>query len=163
MVETVHANPWFSVTRAERDGDEWYRVIRPDSAMLIARDDAGRLLMVRGRRDTVPGVAYEFPSGTVEAGEHASGAALRETVEETGWSAVNPVLIGSFVESPGMSSSSCAVFLAELGTAGEQRLERGEDWEPVLVEPDRLDIEVLAGKVLDSGTLAALALYRSVR
>jgi ADP-ribose pyrophosphatase len=146
VVETVHANPWFSVTRAERDGGEWYRVIRPDSAMLIACDGAGRLLMVRGRRDTVSGVAYEFPSGAVEAGEHASAAALRETVEETGWSAVDPVLIGSFVESPGVSPSSCSVFLAELGAVGEQRLERGEDWDPILVELDQFDIEVRAGQ-----------------
>lgn len=50
---------------------------------------SGKVLVLR-RKNGV----WEFPGGSVEFGEHPEHAALRETEEETGLKARNPVLLG---------------------------------------------------------------------
>ncbi len=50
---------------------------------------AGRVLVLKRKNGF-----WEFPGGGVEFGEHPERAALRETEEETGLKARNPVLLG---------------------------------------------------------------------
>jgi ADP-ribose diphosphatase len=71
----------------------------------------GDLLMIEGMRDTTgPDSCFELPSGTIEAGERAEDAAIRELREETGFTAHTLLRIGEFVEAPGVSASRCIVF-----------------------------------------------------
>jgi 8-oxo-dGTP pyrophosphatase MutT (NUDIX family) len=49
------------------------------SAAVVARDDAGRILLIRSPRR-----GWEMPGGQVELGESAEAAAIRETREESG-------------------------------------------------------------------------------
>lgn len=50
---------------------------------------AGRVLVLKRKNGF-----WEFPGGGVEFGEHPERAAVRETQEETGLKASNPVLLG---------------------------------------------------------------------
>lgn len=155
----VHSNPWFSISLSETGGQRWFRVQRPDSAMLVGRTAHGHLLLVEGTRDTTgDGTYLEFPCGAIDTGESPEDAAKRETREETGFSASSLVRIGSFVESPGISGSTCHVFSAVIDGTHEPELEPGEDWSVVLLTVDELWGAVRAGRVVDGGTLAALAL-----
>ena len=52
-------------------------------ATVVHRD--GRYLMVQERDKTTGQMVFNQPAGHVEAGETLTGAALRETLEETGW------------------------------------------------------------------------------
>lgn len=52
-------------------------------AVVIERD--GQFLMVRETDKTTGQQVYNQPAGHVEAGESLTNAALRETLEETGW------------------------------------------------------------------------------
>jgi 8-oxo-dGTP pyrophosphatase MutT (NUDIX family) len=88
----VHNNPWFSVVhRPDVDtpgATGWFRVVRPDSVIVLGTSHDGDLLMIEGIRDTTgPNSCFELPSGTIEAGERAEDAALRELREETGFTA----------------------------------------------------------------------------
>ena len=49
----------------------------------MARDDRGRVLLVRQRRGVFAG-AWLLPGGGIESGEGPADAARRETLEETG-------------------------------------------------------------------------------
>lgn len=158
----VHENPWFSISLTESDEQLWYRVEKADSALLVGHDGQGQLLMVKGTRDTTGAeVLYEFPCGAIEPSEDPASAAVRETREETGWEATELLLLGSFVESPGIGPSRCYVFAARVSPRGEASLESGETWTPATVSLAQLRTLIVEGKVHDAGTLAAFSLYSS--
>jgi ADP-ribose pyrophosphatase len=159
-IEEVHSNPWFTVSLA-RDGEQnWYRVNRPDSAMVIGRTHDGQFLFLHGTRDTTGTKCfYEFPCGAIEEGEAPSEAAARETMEETGYAISNTAAAGRFVEAPGISSSVCHVFAADVALTGEAQLESGENWKTVLVNASDVPALVSSGQIVDAGTLSALALH----
>ena len=52
-------------------------------ATVVERD--GRYLLVEERDKTSGELVFNQPAGHLEAGESISAAALRETLEETGW------------------------------------------------------------------------------
>jgi ADP-ribose pyrophosphatase len=161
-IEVVHSNPWFTVSLA-RDGEQdWYRVNRPDSAMVIGRTHDGQFLFLHGTRDTTGAECfYEFPSGAVEEGEAPSEAAARETMEETGYATSNLSAAGLSVEAPGIRSSVCHVFTADVVQTGEPQLESGECWKTVLVSASDVPGLVSSGQIVDAGTLGALALHNA--
>jgi len=163
-IEEVHSNPWFTVSLA-RDGEQnWYRVNRPDSAMVIGRTHDDQILFLHGTRDTTGAECfYEFPCGTVEEGEAPSEAAARETMEETGYAISNVAAAGLSVEAPGISSSVCHVFTADVVQTGEAQLESGEYWKTVLVSASDVPGLVSSGQIVDAGTLSALALHNVSR
>lgn len=156
---TVHENPWFSISLREEGESTWYRVERPDSAMIVGTAPDGRLLLVRGRRDTTGARALlEFPCGGADPGESPAEAAVRETREETGFLATCVRPLGRIVESPGISAALCHVFRADVAPGDAAALEPGEDWEVELFTRGELAVAVAQGEVADAGTLAALAL-----
>ena len=57
------------------------RYARSEGAHVLARDDVGRILVVR---TTYMGPEWMLPGGRVERGETPQTAAARETLEETG-------------------------------------------------------------------------------
>lgn len=123
----VHTNPWFSISLTAIAAQRLYRVERSDSAMIVGRTPDERILVLRGTRDTTGGASfYEFPCGAIEADESPADAAIRETREESGFSASSLVALGSFVESPGISASRCHAFSATLAAAHSAALEPGE-------------------------------------
>jgi 8-oxo-dGTP pyrophosphatase MutT (NUDIX family) len=68
-------------------------VVTP-SVFVAARDELGRLLLVR-RRDSG---AWELPGGRVDVGENAVEAAVRETAEESGLRVRITGLVGLFTD-----------------------------------------------------------------
>lgn len=166
--ELVHTNPWFAV-RHSPDPDTpgaagWFRVDRPDSAMLIPELPDGRIVLIHGTRDTTgPQPKYELPAGAVEPAETPEHAALRELTEETGYVAAEIVHVGTFTESPGISGSRCSSYVGLDLVQREQSLDPAENWVPVALTLDEVDNLSLAGEIVDGSTLAALYLYRLYR
>lgn len=69
-------------------------------ATVIERN--GRFLLVEEHSDGIVHPVYNQPAGHVEAGETLLDAALRETLEETGWQATLQHLIGIYSYTPPM-------------------------------------------------------------
>ena len=68
-------------------------------ATVIVRD--GRYLMVEERCQLAGGLVFNQPAGHVEPGDSLSRAALRETLEETGWEVALTGVVGiSFATAP---------------------------------------------------------------
>lgn len=164
--ETVHRNPWYSVTRrvvpATEAGDPeqvWFRVVRPDSAMVVAVTAADEYVMIRGTRDTTgTDELYEFPCGAIDPGEGPMAAAVREAREEAGAVLVDVESLGTFVKSPAISTSSCHVFRAVATGFTAAELEPGEHWQLALVPRLEANRLVATGQIRDGETLAALAM-----
>ncbi len=70
---------------------------------------------------------HEFPGGVIEQGEEPRAAALRELLEETGYTAGILELLGTFSPNPAFMDNTQYVFLAQnLVKTSEQKLDEHE-------------------------------------
>ncbi len=105
------------------------------AVMLAIDDDAERhVLLVEQYRVPLGRVCLELPAGLVgdeTAGEAIEDAALRELIEETGYSAARIEPLGEFASSPGMVSETFTLVrchgLTQVGEGG------GTDGEDITV------------------------------
>jgi nudix-type nucleoside diphosphatase (YffH/AdpP family) len=90
-------------------------------------------VLVARRRDephATDGWIVEALAGMIDAGETPEQAAIRETLEESGYKIGDPILIGTFFSSPGGTSERIFLYFAEVraidrvgeggGIAGEE-------------------------------------------
>ncbi|HEY0870298.1 MAG TPA: NUDIX hydrolase, partial [Acidothermaceae bacterium] len=98
------------------DGQQVERdlVVHPGAVGIIAVDDDRQILLVRQYRHPVSALLWEPPAGLLDvAGEDPLAAAQRELFEEAGYRASRwSVLLDVFM-SPGGSSESVRLFLAQ--------------------------------------------------
>jgi len=59
-------------------------ISHPPSVVILPRFENGDLLVLKQYRHAVRSFIYEFPAGTIEAGEDLMSAAQRELMEEAG-------------------------------------------------------------------------------
>ena len=147
----MYANDWMTVRedgirRADGTGGIYGVVDKPTYALVIPRDDDGRLHLVEQYRYPVGGRRWEFP-------------AVRELVEETGLAAARMTLLGTLDCAPGMSSQRGHVYLATGLTAGPPRREHSEqDMRAAWFTPAELAAMVGRGELTDAQSLAAWTL-----
>ncbi len=163
--ETVHRNPWFSVVLKRYQGDagdthQYFMVSKPDSVLVVAYHDDGQVVLIDLPRPTFDGAhSLEFPQGGIEEGESPESAAHREVLEETGLRVTGLRRVASFAESSGFATTSCHVFVGDAIGQGETARDVFErDIRVRTLSWSELRESVRSGRVLDSATLAAMAL-----
>jgi ADP-ribose pyrophosphatase len=101
------------------------------AAVIVAVDDAGRLVLIDQPRVPIGRRCLELPAGLVgdeAAGEAAEASAARELEEETGFRADCVEALGEFYASPGMTSERFTIVRATgLTRVGEGGGVDGED------------------------------------
>jgi 8-oxo-dGTP pyrophosphatase MutT (NUDIX family) len=131
------------------------RMPLPASGTVVFDPDRGVLLLWRHRFITDTW-GWEIPAGRVDEGETPHEAAVRETLEETGWQPgpVRPLL--SYRPLTGTCDQTFHVFLAEgaehVGDPTDPSESERVEWVPV----DRLRDEIAEGRVPDGFTLVGL-------
>jgi ADP-ribose pyrophosphatase len=124
--EELLKTPIFRVTMdhaVDPDGFEIKRAIvaHAGSAMMMAVDTQGRILLVRQYRMPVRSYLWELPAGRLDPGESALKAAKRELKEETGYRAKRWTKMIEFWPSPGFLGEKMTIWLAQDLTAGRQQ------------------------------------------
>ena len=129
-------------------------------AAVLARDGAGRVLLVRQYRAAVDRRTLEVPAGFAEPGESPQAAAARELEEETGYRArtLEPVL--SFWPVPGYSTERLHLFAASDLERTATRFDPGEDIALELLDDGACEAAVRSGEICDAKTLVALMAAR---
>ena len=130
------------------------------SVVLIPMPAPDSVILVRQYRHAIGQHVWELPAGSVDPGEDADTAALRECHEEIGQAATRADRIASLYPSPGYTTEVMHFYvLTGLHTPGEQaEQDEDEHLEPRTFTLDELRALVAAGEVSDMKTVAALQL-----
>lgn len=124
--------------------------------------------LVARRRDdptVTDGWLVETLAGMIDAGETPEQAAIRETLEETGYRIRDPELIGRFFASPGGTSERVFLYFAEVGNADRVGKGGGIDDEDIKVLEIGLSdlFERLARGLIEDPKLAIAAYWLQSR
>lgn len=163
--EELLATPIFRVTMdhaVDPDGFEIRRAIvrHRGSAVMMARDGRGRILLVRQYRLPARAYLWELPAGRIDEGETALRAARRELREETGCTARKWTRLVEFFPSPGYVEEKMTIFLAEELTQGEAQPMEDERIETGWFSLRQMGEMIARGEIRDAKTIIGWALLR---
>jgi nudix-type nucleoside diphosphatase (YffH/AdpP family) len=131
---------------------------RDKRAVALVEQFKAPALVARRRDDptTTDGWLVETLAGMIDDGEMPEAAAIRETLEETGYRIRTPELIGRFFVSPGGTSERVFLYFAEVGDADRVGEGGGIDDEDIKVLEFGLDefFERLVGGLIEDAKLA---------
>jgi ADP-ribose pyrophosphatase len=133
----------------------------PGACAVVPLLDDGRIVLIRQYRYAVHQTLWEIPAGKIDPGEALETCAQRELEEETGYTAVRLVSLGSILMTPGFCDERIHLYLARELQPGKQALGVDESLEctPVRFE-DALEM-AMNGEITDAKT--AVALLRASR
>ena len=157
VVETVTL-PKGHVLRAE--------IVRhPVSVVILPLTPAGEVILVRQYRHAVGRWMWELPAGSLDPGEEAEKAAVRECHEEINFVPGRVERLGAFFPTPGYCDEEMIFFKAtELRAprpGEEAHADEDEDIESKAFALDDLRRMVEIGEIADLKTVAGLSLITS--
>lgn len=142
----------------------WLEVQRGTPGVVIVPTHGGRLLLLEQDRPATGRRHLQFPRGFGEPGELPAETARRELLEETGLTAEEVSVVGSFYPDPGILSGRVVVTQARTGglkpsldgtsSAGAEHIVG-----TMAVAIETVPELVAKGAIDDGLTLAALALW----
>jgi 8-oxo-dGTP pyrophosphatase MutT (NUDIX family) len=101
---------------------------------VVISDGSGRVLLIWRHRFIPDTWCWDVPAGKVTPGEAPADAAVRASVEETGWRPGPARLLGEYHPTPGLSDQRFGVYVADgaeqVGEPNPNEVERLE-WVPV--------------------------------
>lgn len=157
----VFALDRLTCSHPEKSGhNDFFILDCPDWVNVVARDAAGRYVLVRQHRLGTGEDTLETPAGLIECGEDPVEAARRELLEETGHRAGNIVLMKKLTANPAIMNNSIYFYFAEgCEPVSSQSLDFAEDIEVLLVGEERLRDMLAGGEINHSIIVNALNLY----
>ena len=129
------------------------------SVVILVADDSRpepKILLERQYRHAAQQYLWELPAGRKEQGEDELGAAKRELLEETGYSATKWKRILRFFASPGFLAEPMSVFLAQGLSKGKAQPEADEVISMRLVPLSGVVRMINHGKVRDAKTICSV-------
>jgi ADP-ribose pyrophosphatase len=159
-------NKLFTITdevAVDPDGFEIHRNIvrHPGSAVMMALDQNGKVLLVRQFRLPAHQEHWELPAGRLDPGEDSLEAAKRELREETGYTAAKWTKLVSFWPSPGYVGEKMDIFLAADLTEGKQELMDDERIKIRWFTTEELAAMIETGQIQDGKTLIGYYTWRN--
>jgi 8-oxo-dGTP pyrophosphatase MutT (NUDIX family) len=139
----------------ERFDHHVIRYPRAASGTVVHDPDRGVLLLWRHRFITDTW-GWEIPAGRIEAGETPEQAAVRETLEETGWRPGPLTRVGSYAPSNGTSDQIFHVFTAAGAMHVGDPTDIGESERIAWLPVDEVRRLIVANELTDGLTLTSL-------
>jgi len=123
------------------------------SAVMMAVDERGRIMLVRQYRMPAGEELWELPAGKVDKGEKPLQAAKRELMEETGLRAKKWKKLVSFYPSPGYVEEMMTVYLATDLTQGRAQPMEDERIQTRWFRKKDLRTALRSNKIVDAKTM----------
>ena len=134
-------------------------VIHPGASAILPIIEPKKILMVKQYRHPVGEILLEIPAGTLKPGEDPMKCAARELEEETGYRAEKLIHLVTIYPTPGYSSETLYIYLAEDLRRGVQTLEIDEDISVIEMTLEQVLEGIKNGEIKDSKTIAAILYY----
>jgi 8-oxo-dGTP pyrophosphatase MutT (NUDIX family) len=139
----------------ERFDHHVVRYPQPASGTVVRDPERGVLLLWRHRFITDTW-GWEVPAGRIEVGETPEQAAMRETLEETGWRPGTLTRLGSYAPSNGSSDQMFHVFVADGAEHVGDPTDIGESERIAWLPVDEVRRLISAGELTDGLSLTAM-------
>ncbi len=140
------------------DGTTTIREIveHPECVVVVAIDEADRVLLVRQFREAVERHLLELPAGGIDPGEGPADAVRRELQEETGYLPQRLEPLGGFFSSPGFCTEYLHLYLATDLTPSRLIAEDTADIQVVRVAMADVPGIIATGEIQDAKSIAGL-------
>lgn len=144
--------------RTEQEHD-FYIIESVEWVNIIPLTPDNEVVMVKQYRHGIRAATLEIPGGLVDPGNTTEQAAIRELIEETGFSPGKVQLLGSCHPQPAIMNNQCHTYLAR-GVRREkvQELDQGEDIEVVLVPLKEIPEKIRTGQITHGMVITAFYL-----
>lgn len=163
----IYESPWvnLALTTVEPPGVEPFEhhVVRspgPAAGCIVTRSIGAtqEVLLLYRHRFITDSWGWEIPAGGVDAGEDPADAAVRETLEETGWRPTGPpTAVTVFHPSNGLSDQTFHIFHAvdaeRVGEPSDPTEASEIAWRPIAEVREM----IASGQITDGLSLTALA------
>ena len=166
--ETVSANQWFKLNRADvelPDGRhlDHFLLRQPPVGLVAIINEHDQALLLWRHRFIPDSWGWELPSGKVEDGEAIASAAAREAFEETGWKPRNLRHLVSLEVSSGFSDACHHVYWTDeaeyVGPPQDAYESDRIEWVPLADVPAL----VAKGQIRAANTVAALLALKHIQ
>jgi len=166
--KTILKTKFFSVEKEKfqkQDGtivDDYYRIIRPEAAVVVAFTENNELIMVNQYRPPIREIDLEVPAGYMEEyDKDLKETAMRELLEETGYKVKDLKKIGENYASVGFLKNKIHFFLGfNAKKIKEPELDKNEEMELKIIAWKEVLKLVKKGEIKDIGSLTAILLAK---
>jgi ADP-ribose pyrophosphatase len=137
--------------------DDFYLSRLGDVSMVIPITKDKKIVFVRQYKHGAGDILIELPAGRINKNETSKENAMRELIEETGYTPSKIIEVGSkVIPSPTKDTTKVFGFIALDLVKGEQNLDENEDIEVLEIPIDEIDDYISSGKIIASDTIATL-------
>lgn len=154
------------IARSPSSGEEhdFYCIESAEWVNVVPVTTDGQVVMVRQFRHGSQTLTLEIPGGMIDAGETPADAALRELLEETGYTAERAIPAGAVNPNPALFGNRVHTFVAPgVEKVAEIRNEGAEETWVELVPVSEIPRLVRAGEIDHALVLAGLYQWELLR
>lgn len=171
QTEHILKNKWLSVrkdvykTPSGDIIDDFYVVERADFVVVVPFTVEKKFVLVEQYRHGLEREIMNFPMGFIDEGEEPAKTAVRELIEETGFSGGNLKFVGNFFLAPPIMKTVARVFFA----SGVERLGKSQNGDPeeinkiILADQSQIENFIETGKLSDLASLCSYLLVKRKR
>lgn len=140
--------------------EKYYRVKRPDVAVIAALTPDKQLILVKQYRQPVREIDLELPAGYIEkADKDLQETALRELLEETGYRPQTTIKLTDAFASAGLLSNSVHFFIGlNCRKIAEQKLDQNEEIDVEIIHFHEAPQKIKNGEIRDMASILGIKL-----
>jgi len=135
--------------------DDYFIIEKPDIVAIFPVNKEGKVVLVKQYKHGIQKILLELPGGYIEKNETPLQAAIRELLEETGYSSNQITKIGTVINDSSNASNIIHVFLAErVSKKHLQSLDLNEEILIELIDIHKLKEFIISGKITAQTSIA---------